>query len=223
MSKFSKLGLRRAAGACAVAAAAAVGLAGMGAGTAAAAPLANGYKSASGVDGETLQTWRKAESQYSVKRVAYNGGLGRTALLSGLYQAKASEGVSGSLAVSILAGCQIDVAGISLDGGAGISLGDFSNPVPGISLDGGISIPLAPGQAAIYSVTDKDIPEGGTSAIQLSDYEINFPNCGGYATARTVVKTIAAQGYEIEDDGETVTGEGSLIKSTLYGQPFFVS
>lgn len=44
MSKFSKLGLRRMVGAGALAAVAAMGLSSMGAGGAAAAPLANGYK-----------------------------------------------------------------------------------------------------------------------------------------------------------------------------------
>ncbi|MAU82065.1 MAG: hypothetical protein CME34_09390 [Gordonia sp.] len=227
MSKFSKLGLRRMVGAGALAAVAAMGLSSMGAGGAAAAPLANGYKSASGVDGERVQTWRTGESQYSVARVAYNGGLGRTALLSGVYRSQASAGVSGELKVYIVAGCQLDVGDLNIGGGTGLSLGNISTDpmslLPSIALSGGISIPIAPGQAGVVSVTDKDIEEGGTAAIQLSDYEIEFPNCGGYASARTMVKTVAATGYEVSDDDDTVTGEGSFIQSTLYGQPFFVS
>jgi hypothetical protein len=227
MSKFSKLGLRRMVGAGALAAVAAMGLSSMGAGGAAAAPLANGYKSASGVDGERVQTWRTGESQYSVARVAYNGGLGRTALLSGVYRSKASAGVAGKLKVSILAGCQLDVSDLTVGGSGNLGIGGgLLNPqewFPALTLDGGLSIPIAPGQAALVTATKKSIEEGGTAAIQLSDFEIEFPNCGGFASARTVVTTIAAKGYEISDDDDTVTGEGSLIKSTLYGQPFFVS
>ncbi|GAB93491.1 MspA family porin [Gordonia rhizosphera] len=227
MSKFSKLGLRRAAGACAVAAVAAMGLASMGAGGAAAAPLANGYKSASGINGETVQTWRTQESEYSVARVAYNGGLGRTAVLSGVYRSKTSAGLGGKLKVYVVAGCQLNVNDLTIGGSGGISIGgsplDPSSWIPTVGLDGGVSIPIAPGQAAIVKVTDKDLKEGGTVAIQLSNYEITFPNCGGYASARTYVKTIAATGYEIDDEHDVVTGTGSLIQSTLYGQPFFVS
>lgn len=219
MSKFSKLGLRRAVGAGAMAAVAVMGLASMGAGTAAAKPLANGYKAASGIDGEKIQTWRKGESQYSVARVAANG-LGRTALVSGVYTAKGSEGVNGTLTVYILAGCQIDVSGFSADTGASLTL----SASPSLTLSGGISLPIAPGEATIQPISvEKDFKAGKAAAVQLSDFEIEFPNCGGYASARTVTQVIGAKGYEISDDDDTVTGEGTLIKSTLYGQPFFVS
>ncbi|MEE3849132.1 MspA family porin [Gordonia sp. LSe1-13] len=218
MSKFSKLGLRRTAAACAAAAVATVGLASMGAGSAAAAPLANGSKVITGIDGERVFTERTGESQYSVARVAYNGGIGRTALLSGTYKSTASEGVGGNLKVQILAGCQLDVNEIGGSAGGGISI----LPSVGLSLSGGVSLPLSPGEAAIVDVTDKDF-ESGSATIQLQDFEIEFPNCGGYASARTITKVIASQGYGIEDDGSTVDGEGTLLQSTLYGQPFFVS
>ncbi len=219
MSKFSKLGLRRAAGACAVAAVAAVGLAGVGAGTAAAAPLANGSKVIEGIDGERVFTQRTGESQYSVARVAYNGGLGRTALISGLYKAQASAGVGGNLKVQILAGCQIDVSDIGASGSGGITL----SATPSISISGGLMFPIKPGEAALYDVTDKDLSDSGLAQIQLQDFEITFPNCGGYASARSVTKVIAAKGYEVSDDDDVATGEGTLMQSTLYGQPFFVS
>lgn len=219
MSKFSKLGLRRAVGAGAMAAVAAMGLASMGAGTAAAKPLANGYKAASGIDGEKIQTWRKGESQYSVARVA-NNGLGRTALLSGTYTAKGSEGVNGTLKVYILAGCQIDVSGFSANTGGSLSI----SANPSVTISGGVSLPIAPGEATIQPISvKKDFKSGKAAAVQLSDFEIEFPNCGGYASARTVVEVTGAKGYEISDDDDTITGEGTLIKTSLYGQPFFVS
>ncbi|GAC01575.1 hypothetical protein GONAM_29_00190 [Gordonia namibiensis NBRC 108229] len=211
MSKFSKLGLRRAAGAVAIASAAVVGLAGMGAGDAAAGKLANGYKKASGIDGESIQTWRTGEFALPAPSVA-NNGAGRSAVVSGVYQAKASKGVSGNLAVKLLVGCQVDITGLSGSIGAGIDI------TGGMNASGALSIPLSPGQVAVVDVTDKDLADNGQAAIQLSQFEISVQQCGGFASARTITKVIGAKGYST-DDG-TVSGEGSLIQSTLYGQPF---
>ncbi|WP_168704294.1 MspA family porin [Gordonia paraffinivorans] len=210
MSKFSKRGLRRAAGAVAIASAAVMGVAGMGAGDAAAGKLANGYKKVTGVDGETIQTWRTGEFALPAPSVA-NNGAGRSAVVSGTYQVKASSGVSGNLAVKLLVGCQVDITG--LEGGldAGIS-------TSALSAAGSISIPLSPGQVAWVDVTNKDLSDSGQAAIQLSQFEVSVQNCGGFASARTVAKVIGAKGYNT-DDG-TVNGEGTLIQSTLYGQPF---
>ncbi|MDH3014572.1 MspA family porin [Gordonia alkanivorans] len=210
MSKFSKLGLRRAAGAVAIASAAVVGLAGMGAGDAAAGKLANGYKKASGIEGESIQTWRTGEFALPAPSVA-NNGAGRSAVVSGVYQAKASKGVSGNLAVKLLVGCQVDITGLSGGIGAGIDL-------TGAELSGALSIPLSPGQVALVDITDKDLADNGQAAIQLSQFEVSVQQCGGFASARTITKVIGAKGYST-DDGK-VSGEGSLIQSTLYGQPF---
>jgi len=219
MSKFSKLGLRRAAGATALAAVAALGL-GTTIGTSAAdaKPLRNGYKVLTGIDGEKVSLWRQHESQFSVKRVAYNG-LGRTALLSGVYTTKLSKGVSGDLQQYVIAGCQVDVSSISASTAATLLI----EATPSLSLTGGLSVPLKPGTINAYKVTHKDIAAGKAGAIQLSNYEIEFPNCGGYASARSVTKIIAAKGYDINGDDDVVTGEGTILQSTLYGQPFFVS
>ncbi|MGX7697367.1 MspA family porin [Gordonia polyisoprenivorans] len=219
MSKFSKLGLRRVAGACAITAVAAIGLASMGTGNAAAAPLANGSKVVTGLDGESIKTTRTGESQFSVARVA-NNGLGRTALLSGVYTATGSDGVNGKLTVKVLAGCQIDVSGFSATTGGSLTL----SASPSATISGGISLPIKPGEATIQDVTvKKTFKSGAGAAVQLSNFEIEFPNCGGYASARTIVVATGAKGWDISDDDDTVTGEGTLLKSTLYGQPFFVS
>ncbi|AZG45215.1 MspA family porin [Gordonia insulae] len=211
MSKFSKLGLRRIVGAGALAAVAAVGMASMGAGGAAAAPLPNGYKNAAGVDGESIQTWRTGESALPAPSVA-NNGAGRAAVVSGTYRAKASAGVNGNIAVKVLIGCQVDITG--LEGGLSGSITEALSP----SLSGSLTIPLNPGQVVVADVTDKDISEGGVAAIQLDQFGINVESCGGYASARTIVKTVGAKGYNT-DDG-TVNGEGTYIQSTLYGKPF---
>ncbi|QUD81585.1 MspA family porin [Gordonia polyisoprenivorans] len=220
MSKFSKLGLRRAAGACAITAAAAIGLASMGTGNAAAAPLANGSKVVTGLEGESIKTTRTGESQFSVARVA-NNGLGRTALLSGVYTATGSDGVNGKLTVYVLAGCQIDVSGFSATTGGSLTV--LPAP-PSVTLSGGVSLPIAPGESAIQAVSvSKSFKAGKGAAVQLSNFEISFPNCGGYASARTITKVWGGKGYDISDDDDTVTGEGTFLQSSLYGQPFFVS
>ncbi|MFW0786855.1 MspA family porin [Gordonia sp. CPCC 206044] len=209
MSKFSKLGLRRVIGAGAVAAVAAIGLAGMGAGDAAAVGLPNGYKKAVGVDGESIQTWRKGESALPAPSVA-NNGAGRAAVVSGTYTAKASKGVSGNIAVKVLIGCQVDITGLE----GGISGTISASP----SLSGSLSVPLKPGEVVVADVTDKDIKEGGAASVQLDRFAVDVQQCGGYASARTIVTTVGAKGYST-DDG-TVSGEGSYIQSTLYGKPF---
>ncbi|MGV9857602.1 MspA family porin [Gordonia sp. NPDC003425] len=206
MSKFSKLGLRRAAGAVAVAAVAAIGAASMGAGHAEAAPLANGYKNAGGA-----QIWRTGESAYATPTVANNPAQ-RQASLSGTYTAKLAAPLNGNIAVKYIIGCQVNVSGLTL------GLGGSFDISPAIGGSATLSLPLAPGQVAVASITDKDIKAGGTGSIQIQDFTLILPNCGGYASARSAVQVVAANGYNT--DGGTVNGTGNYIQSTLYGQPF---
>ncbi|MCT1355911.1 MspA family porin [Gordonia sp. p3-SID1431] len=215
MSKFSKLGLRRAAGAVAIASAAVVGLAGMGVGEAAGAPLPNGYKKATGIDGEVVQTWRTAESAYAIPTVA-NVPTSRGFVLSGNYAAKASEGVGGNLAVTYLVGCQVNLDGLELGLGGSI---DFFAQSGGLS--GSLNLPLSPGQVAEVSITDKDLSDAGVASIQLSQLSFTLNKCGGFASVRSVAKVTAAKGYST-DDGK-LSGEGTLIQSTLYGKPFSIN
>lgn len=216
MSKFSKLG-RRAAGAVAIASAAVMGVAGLGAGDAAAGKLANGYKKVTGIDGESIQTWRTNESAYPIPTVA-NNAASRGFVLSGTYTAKATKGVGGKLAVKYLVGCQVDVGGIDLSAGGALG---FAGTVPSLGLDGGISLGLAPGQVALVDITDKDFSDSGVAAIQLSQISFNLNNCGGFASARSVAKVIGAKGYNTDDGA--LSGEGTLLQSTLYGQPFSIN
>jgi len=215
MSKFSKLGLRRVVGAAAIASVAALGLAGMGAGDAAAVALPNGYKKATGVDGEVVQTWRTGESAYAIGTVA-NNPAARGFVLSGNYQAKGSAGVAGNIAVKYIVGCQVDVSGLSL----GLS-GALDIVAQTAGLSGSFTLPLSPGQVAIVDITDKDFDAGKAMSIQLTQLSFKLNGCGGYASARSAVKVIAAKGYNT-DDG-TVNGEGTLIQSTLYGKPFSIN
>ena len=217
MSKFSKLGLRRAAGAVAITAAAVVGVTSMGAGAASAQKLADGYKSVSGFNGESVQTWRKNESGGSVGTVA-NNPLSRGLTLSGTYTAKGSAGVGGTLHLGYLVGCQVNISGISATLGGGFNISTAT-----LTGGGSISLPITPGEVALVTGDqyDVDLSDKGVASLQVSNFQIALPACGGYAAARSVVTVLAAKGYSPK--GGTLNAEGTVMQSTLYGQPFNVS
>ncbi len=208
--KMSKLGLRRAFAATAVAAVAAAGLSSLGAGGAAAGALPNGFKKATGIDGQVVTISRTGEYAFAQQSQA-NNGAGRSARVSGTYTARVNKG-GGNVEVGYLVGCQVNIG--SLDAGVSGSI----NPVgPGIS--GSISLPLAPGEIKKVSIDDNDFTKDKhVMSIQLSGTEIDVQGCGGYASARSYVKVLAAEGYNT--DAGTVNGASGIIQATLYGKPF---
>ena len=199
MSKMSNSGLRRLAGAAAIAAAAAVGMASLGAGTAAAGPLPNGSKVTFGVDGEKVTLKRAGESAYPVPSQA-NNGLGRAAEVSGTIVATAPKGSEATLLSGYIVGCQVNVGALSLGGGATFDLSTS------LQLSGNLSLPLTPGKAAFVQVASPKTIKGGQAIIQYKRQQIDVQGCGGYATAR------AYSQVEVKGD--------FYIKSTLYGAPF---
>lgn len=136
---------------------------------------------------------------------------GRAAVSSGNYTVRLSKG-SGNIEVGYLVGCQINIDG--LEGGLSGAL-DALGGTAGLS--GSVSVPLTPGQVAYVKVIDRDITNR-VASIQTSRFEIDVQKCGGYASARSVVKVVAAEGYNT--DGGTVNGTGGYVQSTLYGKPF---
>ncbi|WP_042378599.1 MspA family porin, partial [Gordonia alkanivorans] len=127
-------------------------------------------------------------------------------------------GVGGNLAVKYIIGCQVDVGGVDLGFGGAIEF--TGGMLSGLGLDGSLSLGLAPGQVAIVDITDKDLSDSGVAAVQLSQISFNLNKCGGYASARSAVKVIGAKGYSTDDGA--LSGEGTLIQSTLYGKPFSI-
>lgn len=213
MSKFSKLGLRRAAGACAITAAAAIGLASMGSGNAAAAPLPNGSKVVTGLQGESVQTIRTGENASPVPSLAANGA-GRAANVSGVYTVKTQPGVSGRVYVGFVVGCQVNITGLS----GGIS-GGFSLP-SSPSLSGSLTVPLTPGSVTTQVVDYKTIGDSGIASFQLSQFQIDVQQCGGFAQARSFVYVMAGKDFKVDTDNDVVDADGGYIQSTLWGQPF---
>lgn len=210
MSKKATTMARRAA---AVAAVTAVGAAGLmiGAGDADAARLPSGSKTSTGIDGQVVKISRTAESARGLHSVA-NNGAGRSAAVSGTYKAKLSKG-EGIMKVGYLVGCQVDITG--LEGGLS---GTLSTGAP--SLSGSLSVPLKPGEVKHVSSSGLAITKG-KATVMIDSFNINVEQCGGHASARSVVQVTAGEGYTNEDDALTVTG--GTVQSTLYGKQFSLS
>lgn len=179
-----------------------------GAGTADAARLPNGSKTTTGIDGQKVTIKRSGERANPMPSVA-NNGAGRSAAVSGTYKAILSKG-AGKITVGYLVGCQINITGLHGGLDAGISL-------DGGSLSGSISVPLQPGQVAFIKGDSMNITKGKATVL-VDSYYINVEQCGGYASARSVVQVIAADGYSTDDD--SLSGDSGFVQSTLYGAPF---
>lgn len=178
-----------------------------GAGDADARRLPNGFKQSTGIDGQVATIRRTGESARVMRSVA-NNGAGRAAAVSGTYKATLSKG-KGVMTVGYLVGCQVDITG--LEGGLSGTIGLTS------SLSGSLSIPLAPGQVA--RVTSDDIViSKGKATVLIDNFQLDVQQCGGQATARSMVQVIAADGLAAEDGA--ISGDSGYLQSTLYGRPF---
>ncbi|WP_143965351.1 MspA family porin [Gordonia zhaorongruii] len=198
---------RRAAVATTVAAVAATGLIAT-AGDANAGRLPSGSKTSTGIDGQTVKLKRSGESVVRQRSVA-NNGAGRSAAVSGTYKATLSKG-KGLMQVGYLVGCQIDITGLE----GGLSGTIATSP----SLSGSLSVPLKPGEVKFVKGDKIDIKEK-KATVMVSGFQLNVQQCGGHASARSIVKVIAGEGYELNDDDE-LSFDGGVVQSTLYGKPF---
>lgn len=201
---------RRAAVTAAAVAVAATGLLAT-AGHADAARLPGGSKTTTGIDGQVVKITRTGESVVRQASVA-NNGAGRSTAVSGTYSATLSKG-TGSLTVGYLVGCQVDIAG--LEGGLS---GTISAGAP--SLSGSLSVPLKPGQVK-FVTSDALSLSKGHGTVLVDSFQIHVEQCGGYASARSVVQVLAADGFTAEDGA--ISGNSGFVQSTLYGKPFSLS
>lgn len=206
MSKKATTIARRAA---AVAAVSAVGAAGLmiSAGDADAARLPSGSKTSTGIDGQVVKIKRSGESARGLHSVA-NNGAGRSAAVSGTYKATLSKG-KGTMTVGYLVGCQVDITG--LEGGLSGTIG--TSP----SLSGSLSVPLKPGEVKFVKGDSLSLKKG-KGTVMVDSFNINVEQCGGYASARSVVQVLAADGFSTEDDA--ISADSGYVQSSLYGKPF---
>ena len=179
-----------------------------GAGTADAAKLPNGVKKSSGIDGQVVTIKRTGERAYPMPSVA-NNGAGRAAAVSGTYKATLNKGV-GTMSVGYLVGCQVDITGLQGGLSGGLTLG-------GASLSGTLTVPLSPGQVALIRSDNMSITKG-KATLMVDSFHIDVQQCGGYASARSVVTVMAADGMSTADG--TLSGNSGFVQSSLYGKPF---
>ncbi|KJR06944.1 MspA family porin [Gordonia sp. PS3] len=206
--KFSGVGKRRAAALAAVALTAVTGAV-VGAGQADAGRLPGGRTKAVGVDGQVVEISRSGESSRIMPSLAANGA-GRAAAVSGTYKTTLSKG-TGVMTVGYLVGCQVNLTGFT-----GTLSGSFDLS-GGVSGSGSLSVPLAPGQV-VYAKTDKISLKKSKGTIMVDSFSIDVQQCGGYASARSVVQVVAADGYDAEE--KSLSGNSGYVQANLLGTPF---
>ncbi len=201
--------MRRAAVAAAVAVTAVSGVVAVGAGQADAGRLPGGHTKAVGIDGQVVNISRSNESSRILPSMAANGA-GRAAAVSGTYKASLSKG-TGVMTVGYLVGCQINLQGFKG------TLGGSFDLTGGVTGTGSLSVPLAPGQV-VYAKTDSLKLKKGHGTVMVDSFAIDVQQCGGYASARSVVQVVAADGYSAEDG--VLSGNSGYVQANLYGTPF---
>ncbi|MFI5717772.1 MspA family porin [Nocardia sp. NPDC051750] len=146
----------------------------------------------------------------------------RNAWVSGSAQIElsgADTGASAGIFPGYTVGCQANIAGGGVNGGAAASVDTEGSVSPSASSGGSLS--LGPGQAQSFYVLDLERPDGygneshktynwlsrSTGSVTWSDETIGLSGCGGYAQARAFVSV------EVITDSVTTW-------ITLWGQPF---
>jgi hypothetical protein len=112
------------------------------------------------------------------------------------------------MVVGYLVGCQVAITGLS--GGISGSIGLTS------SLSGSLSIPLKPGEVKFVHGEGVSLHEG-KGTVMVDSFQLDVQQCGGYASARSAVKVMAADGLDTEDG---LSGDSGFLQATLYGKPF---
>ncbi|MFC4375637.1 MspA family porin [Nocardia halotolerans] len=149
----------------------------------------------------------------------------RNAWVSGSAQVTVSGGGGGKIYPGYTVGCQVNIAGGGVSGGAEGSQapagagGQMPAPEGGVTSGGELS--LGPGQAKSFYVLDLEMPDdygneshaarnvfkGGSGSVTWADETIGLSGCGGYAQARSFVSV-------------QVETENVISWVTLWGQPF---
>ncbi|MGW5382597.1 MspA family porin [Nocardia sp. NPDC003963] len=184
-------------------------------------PLPGGELTETLVDG-TVVTVRTAAESATIGPSVGGTPLHRNAWVSGTAQVQlAGRNLKGgSISPGYVVGCQVDISGGGVNGGAGAST-DFEGQRPDLSNSGGAQLTLGPGQARSFFLLDIERPNdygdeshkkftifrGPNGSVTWSDSTIELTGCGGYAQARSFVRV-------------KVETAGVLTWVTLWGQPF---
>ncbi|MEV6277840.1 MspA family porin [Nocardia sp. NPDC051832] len=150
----------------------------------------------------------------------------RNAWASGTASVELSGGgasAGGRIYPGYLVGCQVNIGGVGVDGGAGLDIeSDGEGGAKGTpSASGGAALSLGPGQSATFYVLDREVADdfgneshsrnnrfkGTTGSVSWADSTIGLTGCGGYAQARAFVKV------KVETDNV-------MSYVTIWGTPF---
>ncbi|MGW5386053.1 MspA family porin [Nocardia sp. NPDC003963] len=129
------------------------------------------------------------------------------------------EKVGGKIYPGYVVGCQVNIDGGGVEGGADADIDSEGSVSPSAETGGNLTI--GPGQAKAFYVLDIEKPDdygnedhatnnkfkGNSGSVTWSDQTIGVNGCGGYAQARSFVKV------KVETDHVM-----SVV--TLWGQPF---
>ncbi|AUH70497.1 hypothetical protein CXX93_17775 [Gordonia sp. YC-JH1] len=170
--------------------------------------MPGGHTKAVGVDGQVVEISRSGESSRIMPSLAANGA-GRAAAVSGTYKTTLSKG-TGVMTVGYLVGCQVNLTGFKGTLSGSIDLTKAS-------VSAGLSVPLAPGQV-VFATTDKLTLKKGKGTVMVDSFSIDVQQCGGYASARSVVRVVAADGYDAQE--KSLSGNSGYVQANLLGTPF---
>lgn len=220
---MKKIITRRVAAGVGVTGAALMAISGLGAGAAAAAPVANTTVTKTLVDGTPVKVELFGQDVNYQNSIVESFNLVREVWVSGKVRVTVGGKAEGAtVAAGYIVGCQVDI-GLGAQGGVdgGVTATpDTTNGVtatPSGEGTAGTTLSLGPGQAGyvpIVQETDSDDDgvtdytfTGNKGGVAYSQERFKVSNCGGFAEAKAKV---------------TVTVDTSAVKGviTLYGKPF---
>jgi hypothetical protein len=117
-----------------------------------------------------------------------------------------TTGAAATFSVGYIVGCQVNITGFTLGGGA--NLGGLGGSAPTLGLSGSLGATVGPGQVTFVRLNYKNIEKAGTYVISYDRAQLQVQGCGGYAQARSYVT--------VETTGD------NHQKVTLYGKPFSI-
>lgn len=184
-------------------------------------PLPGGEITETLVDG-TVVTVRVAAESANINPSLGATPLHRNAWVSGTAQVElAGRNLKGgSISPGYVVGCQVDISGGGVNGGAG-GTSDWAGENPNVNASTGGQLTLGPGQATSFYLLDVERPNdygdeshkkfnifrGPQGSVTWTDATIDLAGCAGYAQARSFVK-VKVETAEV------------LSWVTLWGQPF---
>lgn len=149
----------------------------------------------------------------------------RDVFLNETAYARVNGPAGGTLKTGFLIGCAVNVdvtVGLLASAGleAGLTAGINASPesvlpslnlsaTPNITLGANLNVDIAPGKIKAIEVDSKEIAPGQTAYIDIHDFDIQVPNCGGPLTIRSYT-TVGVRSPQV-DAGGSVSGDPIVL------------